>query len=222
MGTLEQTEQSGAHNAGRNKRSLKGLLIDKRFQLKYTLIVVFLALVISIVLGFLLVGRVSENTVLTLDNLRGMNAEPEFLSRSEAALVERDREVIVFLVVCLVGLVLGITILGIFVTHKVAGPIFVMSRYLKEIAHGNLREVRALRKGDELLEFYDTFQRMLTSLRERETRDIAALEAAIRTLRDQMERLSEAGQAGAGILEELNHAVEALAELKRNKQEALG
>lgn len=222
MGTLEQTEQAGVRNAGRNKRSMKGLLIDKRFQLKYTLIVVFLAVVISTVLGFLLIGRVSENTVLTLDNLRGMNAETEFLTRSEAALVERDREVVVFLVVCLVGLVLGITILGIFVTHKVAGPIFVISRYLREIANGNLREVRALRKGDELLEFYETFQKMLASLRERETLDIAALESSIRTLRDQMERLSDAGQAGAGLLEELNHAVEVLAELKRRKQEALG
>jgi methyl-accepting chemotaxis protein len=218
MGTLEQTE-AHAQGGGRNKRSVKGLLIDRRFQLKYTLIVVFLAMVISAVLGVLLMNRVSENTTLTIDNLKAMDAPAEFLSQSTKALVDRDREVMLFLVLCLVGLVLAITVLGIYVTHKVAGPIYVMSRYLRDIGSGSLRDVRNLRKGDELLEFYETFQKMLASLQDREKRDIAVLESTIGALRDQMQGLS-AGRVPAA--EELSHTVEALAEMKKRKQEALG
>ena len=75
-------------------------------------------------------GSVTENTTLTLDNLRAMDAPAEFLVKSEEALAARDREVILFLVTCLVGLVLAITVLGIYVTHKVAGPIYVLAHSL--------------------------------------------------------------------------------------------
>jgi methyl-accepting chemotaxis protein len=222
MGTLEQTEQVGATGTGKNKRSFKGLLVDKRFQLKYTLIVVFIAIVISTVLGILLFDRVSENSGLTLDNLRAMSAPPEFLERSESALRERDREVMIYLVAALVVLVLAIMVLGIYVSNKVAGPVYVMSRYLRDITAGSLRDVRALRSGDELLDFYDTFQKMLAALQDREKQDIAVLETAIRGLRDQMEKLSSAAELPERTLEELNRAVDALAAMKKRKQEALG
>jgi hypothetical protein len=220
MGTLEQTEQAGAPNAGKNKRSVKGLLINRRFQLKYTLIVVFLAVVISTVLGVLLYHRVSENTTLTLDNLRALAAPAEFLEQSGRALRDRDREVMLLLVASLLGLVLAITVLGIYVTHKVAGPLYVMSRYLRDIEAGSLREVRALRKGDDLVEFYEIFQQMLAALQDREKRDIAALEGAIRTLRDHLEKLGSGSQAD--LVAELSQTVESLAALKKRKQEALG
>lgn len=239
MGTLEQTEQAGPQASGRNKRSFKGLLINKRFQLKYTLIVVFLSVVISAVLGVLLLNKVTENTQLALNGVRGMAALREqmapaggtgaadraeidrSLAESEKALQERDREVMLYLVLCLVGLVLAITLLGIFVTHKVAGPVFVLSRYINQITAGNLRDVRQLRKGDELLEFFETFERMLKSLQERQRADVAALESTLRALRDQLEKL-HAGASPEGLADELSRAIDELASLKKKKQEALG
>src|SRR5207237_589082 len=131
--------------------------INRRFQLKYTLIVVFLAAVIATVLGILLLRTVSENTQLAL-GVRAAMEDQAGLSQAEKALVEHDREVMLYLVACLVGLVLAITLLGIFVTHKVAGPLFVMTRYLNNIKNDNLRDVRNLRKGDDLVEFFETFE----------------------------------------------------------------
>ena len=237
MATLEQSDQPHANDAGRNKRSVKGLLIDRRFQLKYTLIVVFMAVTISTVLGVLLMSKVTEATQLAINSARGMAALreqlvvptgnaasiiPEIekgLAEAEKALMDRDREVMVYLIVCLVGLVLALTLLGIFVTHKVAGPLFVMSRYLTQIGAGNLRDVRHLRKGDELLEFFNTFERTLRALQERHRSDISTLEAALQTLRDHMERTH--GQGDASTIE-LARAVDSLAALKKQKQEALG
>ena len=90
-----------------------------------------------------------------------------------------------------------------------------MSRYLRDIATGSLRDVRNLRKGDELVDFYDTFQRMLTCLQDREKRDIAALEQTIGALRDELQKHPD-------VADELGRAVDTLAEMKKRKQEALG
>lgn len=45
----------------------------------------------------------------------------------------------------------------IFFSHKISGPIHVMSNYLKELRLGIPPKFRPLRKNDELLEFYDEF-----------------------------------------------------------------
>ncbi|TFH43252.1 MAG: hypothetical protein E4G96_01585 [Chrysiogenales bacterium] len=46
----------------------------------------------------------------------------------------------------------------IFLSHKISGPIHVMSNYLAEIRKGNRPEFRPLRKNDELKRFYDEFR----------------------------------------------------------------
>ncbi len=45
----------------------------------------------------------------------------------------------------------------IFFSHKISGPIHVMTNYLKEIQSGKKPKFRPLRKNDELKEFYDEF-----------------------------------------------------------------
>ncbi len=45
----------------------------------------------------------------------------------------------------------------IFFSHKISGPLHVMSNYLKEMRLGIQPKFRPLRKNDELLEFYDEF-----------------------------------------------------------------
>jgi len=51
-------------------------------------------------------------------------------------------------------------------THRISGPIYVMSNYMKQIIDGNFPEnMRHLRKHDELKEFYDLFREMVRSLK---------------------------------------------------------
>jgi hypothetical protein len=52
----------------------------------------------------------------------------------------------------------------IFFSHKISGPIHVMTNYLKEYRKGNCPSFRPLRKNDELLEFYDEFCQTLETL----------------------------------------------------------
>lgn len=79
-------------------------------------------------------------------------------------------------------LVLGIGAAGIVVTHKVAGPIFKMKRHLREVADGSLKVPWGLRKGDELVEFFDTFRDMIVALRGQREQQLADLETALQQL----------------------------------------
>ena len=77
-------------------------------------------------------------------------------------------------------LVLLIGLIGIFITHKVAGPIFKMKLLLKQVAQGKLNfPRRGLRKGDELQHFFDEFLKMVDDLKARQQNEVELLEAAI-------------------------------------------
>jgi hypothetical protein len=45
----------------------------------------------------------------------------------------------------------------IFFSHKISGPLHVMTNYMKEFRKGACPNYRPLRKNDELLEFYEEF-----------------------------------------------------------------
>jgi hypothetical protein len=68
---------------------------------------------------------------------------------------------------------------GIVLTHKVAGPLFKVTLYLDKIKSGKLGQVYNLRKGDELVEFFEHFKGAHDALRTRTQQDIALLEKAI-------------------------------------------
>jgi hypothetical protein len=78
------------------------------------------------------------------------------------------------LLVVLIGLV------GIYITHKVAGPIYKMKLLLKQVAQGKLNfPRRGLRKGDELQHFFDAFLKMADDLKARQQNEVELLEAGI-------------------------------------------
>lgn len=83
-------------------------------------------------------------------------------------------------------LVLGIGAGGIFVTHKIAGPIFKLKRHLKEVTVGELKVPWGLRKGDELVDLFDTFREMVGSLRrERENQIERVAEISQQLIQDE-------------------------------------
>jgi len=71
---------------------------------------------------------------------------------------------------------------GILVTHRIAGPIFIISRYLRVMKDGLYPDMRPLRDGDEMKSFFDLFKDMVDNMRANDKSDIAALEAAMEKL----------------------------------------
>ena len=79
-------------------------------------------------------------------------------------------------------MVVLIGLLGIYFTHKVAGPIYKMKRLLKQVGQGNLRIESRLRKGDELQDFFDAFTQMVAGLRGMEKQQLDELDKALAAL----------------------------------------
>jgi hypothetical protein len=112
------------------------------------------------------------------------------LKEQSAELAARQKAMLYTLCGALALLVVLIGAAGIVVTHRVAGPIFKMRVNLKNVADGRLRVPTPLRKGDELVEFFDTYRAMVIALRERQEGEIGKLVKAITTL----EPKAEAGE----------------------------
>jgi len=210
---------------GRHQRSAKNYLIDKRFQLKYTGFIVGMALVISIILGAFLVStsrsvveeskKVSQVATKNITDDPAYADNPELLKSFKDAADEQDRVTMArqrTMLASILGgltlLVLFIGLLGIYFTHKVAGPIYKMKLLLRQVGQGKLNFRGGLRKGDELQDFFEAFAEMTASLKERQAKEIALLESGIEaaktagasteslekivTVRDEMKRALEA------------------------------
>lgn len=116
------------------------------------------------------------------------------LKRQAAELTSRQRTMFYTLAGALTLLVVLIGLAGIVVTHKVAGPIFKMRANLRAVAEGRLRVPTPLRRGDELVEFFEAYRAMVIALRERQQNEIGKLNQAITSLES---------KAGPGELEPL-------------------
>ncbi|MBX3126874.1 MAG: HAMP domain-containing protein [Polyangiaceae bacterium] len=98
------------------------------------------------------------------------------------SLAQRQQTMLLTLCLVLTLLVLGVGFAGIMVTHKVAGPIFKMKRQIRELGDGSLRVPGRLRKGDELVEFFEAFEKTVQQLRDREEGQVKLVEETIAAL----------------------------------------
>ena len=94
--------------------------------------------------------------------------------------LESGRELILYVLIA-TGLVLvfGLALYGIKMTHKVAGPLFKVGLYLAKMREGRLDKVWNLRKGDQLVEFYEHFKTAHAGVVQLEKTDIAQIKAVI-------------------------------------------
>ncbi len=133
-------------------------LINRRFQLKYTIIFLILTAAVAGVLGTLLYHTVRENSqLIAMDN-------PDANDAVQSLLRDQDLQVLYRIFALLAGMVVAITIVGIFVTHQIAGPALVLTRSLNSIASGRLPTLRPLRKGDELQDLFEALHATVARL----------------------------------------------------------
>jgi hypothetical protein len=76
-------------------------------------------------------------------------------------------------------LMLGLAVYGIKMTHKVAGPLFKVTLYLAKMRDGRYDKVWNLRKGDQLVDFYEHFKQAHAGVVTMEKDDIERIKATI-------------------------------------------
>jgi hypothetical protein len=122
--------------------------------------------------------------------------------QSEVVQLEERRDLI-GIVLLAVGILLtiGLFLYGIIMTHKVAGPLFKVSLYLEKLRQGKYDTVYNLRKGDQLVAFYEHFKAAHQGLRRMQEDDIGRLRAVVAAA--DRENLAQVGSEIAASLEEL-------------------
>jgi hypothetical protein len=104
----------------------------------------------------------------------------EMRQQGSIANLERGRKRILWV---LIGtgllLMIGLALYGIKMTHKVAGPLFKVSLYFAKMRDGRLDKVYNLRKGDQLVDFYDHFKHAHAGVVNMEKDDIEHIKATI-------------------------------------------
>lgn len=159
--------ESATAAPARQKAGRRQYLIDRGFQLKYSFILVVVSSAISLFFGAMMFqAHRDASEMLDLGNL-----DPGLSAR--IAQVDTSLLWVVGAVTVLMAVTLGL--LGVMITHRVAGPIFVFSQYMAVLGRGRYPLLRPLRKGDELKEFYDVFNESVAAMREQDRLDGEAL-----------------------------------------------
>jgi hypothetical protein len=104
------------------------------------------------------------------------------IARQIAKIEAANRNIVIVLVVSGVLLTLGLAIFGIKMTHKVAGPLHKVTLYLGKMRDGRYDTVYNLRKGDQLVEFYEHFKHAHAGVVQLEKDDIARIKATLEAL----------------------------------------
>jgi hypothetical protein len=167
----------------RYKRRLSNLLLDKRLQLRYVLLVTILSAAIAGTLGYMIFNQMhlaSDDVVNEfLANAERDKDDPESRAMwlDEANDMRgRDRDLILKMAGVGVGLVVILSLYLVIMTHKVAGPLHKVTLYFDKMTAGKLGHVTPLRKGDMLTDFYDGFRDMHGAVRSRLQADLGSMQ----------------------------------------------
>ncbi len=185
-------------------------MIDVGLQSKYTGFILLVAIFLSAVLGYQIYEATQDTTKII--QMAGL-VDPSIAAELAEEFNRNDRVVLLSIIGFGVILVMSTGGAGIWITHKVAGPLFNMSTMCAKIRDGKLGpNLRALRKGDELQDFFLVFRDMHEALRLRLAEDVtalAALEAAI------------AANPSAGANPTVQNALNELKALRERKEQSL-
>lgn len=182
-----------------SKQPRRVYLVDRAFQVKYTLLLMAAGLAAALVLGlWVWQAHLHVAEIASLD--------PRLRPLVEAG----DRQLLVVFLGMAVLMAAALGLLGILVTHRVAGPVHVMGHYMSVLAQGRFPAMRTLRRRDELKGFFRVFLEAVSRLKQREAAHAAMLQEAVEKMRH-----------AAGKAPELEPAIAALEAAARERRQAL-
>jgi hypothetical protein len=209
----------GRETGKRQRRKIRNFLIDRKVQLRITLVMVILSSLLTAVLGFFWYSEIRKaSAVIRISAISTLG--PDAARQLGAQLQMDDHMRLLVLVGFAVLLGVLIAAYGIVMTHRLAGPLYKINRHMLDIADGRLYKLWGLRKGDQLQEFFGTFERMHTALRTRVEEDMKLLNqviAAIQRGGDLSDQVPKLRQALTAKGDSLRDASEVTLKLQRPK-----
>jgi hypothetical protein len=168
-------------------------IIDKKFQFRTALSVLSVTTLLSLIILLILIftavynnNRISNIiksedqifqalTTISIADKKEVSVDKKIDSMSNDHIYNfyMSAKIIRYNIFILLGVLAIIIIQGIILfvllikkTHRIAGPVYLMSNYLKEIMQGKIPVTRPLRKKDELVDFYNLFTQYISQLKQ--------------------------------------------------------
>ena len=169
---------SAAGASAHPKRYVRNYLLDTGLQLRLASYLLAVAVALSLGLGWLLWSAYRETSrVIAL-------GEPDVGDSIAQALATEDRWRMFLIAAALSAMLICLLLASVVITHRIAGPAFVIGRTCRQVGEGDLARPRPLRNHDLLVDLADDVAVMVDALRDREEREREALARAAATLRD--------------------------------------
>lgn len=150
-------------------RRFSNFLLDSQLQLRYAGQMVAVSALLTAGLGAVIYHFNAEASAVV--GLRALDPDDPVASMLKDQFDHTARLLVWALVAFGVALSAVLAAWQIVQTHKIAGPLYYIAHHIKRVRDGKLDKLHALRKGDMLINFFETFQSMHTVLRERAERE---------------------------------------------------
>jgi hypothetical protein len=111
-----------------------------------------------------------------------LEAQAAALEAQAVGLEVQQKRMLYGLFGALTLLVIGVGLASIVITHRIAGPMFKMTRQVSQLGGGDWRMPDPLREGDELMAFFETWSTTVGQLREDRELQLERLDSAIAAL----------------------------------------
>lgn len=216
-------------SGGERKRSYRNFLLDRRFQVKYATLIALTGGLIFGAMATLFFDKVQENSDLAaidtpaevtgpaapttgfkIDRQPLTGSEPSapasdatFDSALREELEAEDTPVLVTLMLFCLALIFCLFLIGILVTHRIVGPIYVVDQYVRRITAGLPVRPRALRRGDEFQSLFLRVNDMARRLRDDRQADVTALERSLRGVEQLVKTLQDGDETQVALAEQL-------------------
>jgi len=155
-------------------------LINKRFQFKYTFLVIIFMFSVAVLTGWTI-----YHTAWALFGERISKIYPY------GRFVYIMKEINFVLLTRLLLITPFVFLMSVLLTHRIAGPQFRITKYLYEMADGNFSSMLKLRKYDELKDIMDAVNAMREGLRKnlKENADlISSMETKLNSIKESYEK----------------------------------
>lgn len=145
---------------GSPKRKIKNFIIAPGFQLRFSFYFV--------IMGVAVIGVFVSQIFIKLQEIKTKIAiVPEIKFVDQYAITMELDYIMVKAIVTVISYALFCLIFSIVVSHRIAGPVYVINNYIKDLIDGRFDVPRGLRKSDELSSIMDNLKELETVLKQK-------------------------------------------------------
>ena len=185
-------------------------LIEPKFQLLFSGILVLIAFVSALLVGFIIYLLIYANNLIFIKY--NVHTSPEYLS----LLFRQGRLVVFAWIGSFFAVAVILFIIGIFLSHRIAGPLYALMREMKKLKEGDLSAHLELRTHDEFSEIKEPFNQWVEKFRSMTHKDIETAAKICKELQSLIEKLKM--KASPQDIAELTSILDSLTEILSNKE----